>query len=117
MFKAHWQRWLVGEPRAGMPIVVADPAYIEGQFWVLQKIGKQAMVITRQKDNMKPALHGPNGFDRHDPLNLGAQTDELADLASVMLRRIRYVDPAARPATLPSTSPGLLMKSFRTLLT
>jgi hypothetical protein len=78
VFKEHWQRWLVGEPRAGMPIVVADPAYIDGQYWVLQKIGKQAMVITREKDNMKPTIYGPNGFDRHDPVNLGVQADELA---------------------------------------
>lgn len=117
VFKEHWQRWLVGEPRAGMPIVVADPAYIDGQYWVLQKIGKQAMVITREKDNMKPTIYGPNGFDRHDPVNLGVQADELAGYSSFMLRRIRYVDPASGEAfVFVTTCPAAIRPGLVALL-
>ena len=46
-----------------MPIIVVDPAYIDNQYWLLQKIHRQAMVITREKENMKPMVYGPVAFD------------------------------------------------------
>jgi len=94
VFKKNWRKWLVDEPRVGMPIVVADPAYIDCQYWLLEKIGRQAMIITREKDNMKPMIYGPNGFDPHDPVNEGVEADELAGYSYAALRRIRYRDPA-----------------------
>lgn len=94
VFKENWRRWLVGEPRPLMPIIVADPAYVDNLHWQFEKIKKQAMIITREKDNMKPEVYGPNGFDRDDPVNLGVEGDELAGYSNSVLRRIRYRDPA-----------------------
>jgi hypothetical protein len=114
VFKKHWQRWTVGEPRPGMPIIVADPAYIDNQYWLLQKIGRQAMVITREKANMKPLVYGALGFDRADPVNRGVVAYEQVGYTDAMLRRVRYEDPATGEAFIFITTcpeqmrPGLI---------
>lgn len=94
VFKKNWQHWAAGEPRPSMPIIVVDPAYIDNQYWLLQKIHRQAMVITREKENMKPMVYGPVGFDRHDPVNLGVVAYEYVGYSNAVLRRVRYKDPA-----------------------
>ena len=94
VFKTGWRTWLAGERRPRLPIVVVDPAYIDGVFWFLQKRHKQAVFISREKDNMKPEVIGPNSFDPDDPVNAGVEADELVGYSAVHLRRIRYRDPA-----------------------
>ncbi len=42
--------------------MAVDPAYIDNQYWLLQKIYRQAMVITREKENMKPMVYGPQAW-------------------------------------------------------
>ena len=93
VFKANWRKWHDGEPRLKMPIVVADPAYVDNQYWVLEKIEGQAIVITREKDNMKPKVYGHNPFNPNDPVNAGVEGDELVGYSDAALRRIRYRDP------------------------
>lgn len=94
VFKQEWKRWLAHESRPGMPIIVVDPAYIDCQYWILEKIKKQAMVITREKANMKPFVYQAMGFDRSDPVNRGVQADELVGYTDAAMRRVRYQDPA-----------------------
>lgn len=113
VFKEHWRKWLVDEPRKGMPIVVADPAYIDCQYWIMEKIRRQAMVITREKENMKPTIYEPIPFDPKDPVNQGVEADELAGYSNAALRRIRYRDPATNESfvfitTCNSLRPGLI---------
>ncbi len=94
VFKKNWQHWTVDEPRPCMPIIVVDPAYIDNQYWLLQKIHRQAMVITREKENMKPMVYGPVAFDRSDPVNRGVEAYEYVGYSNAALRRVRYKDPA-----------------------
>ena len=94
VFKKNWQHWTVDELRPNMPIIVVDPAYIDNQYWLLQKIRRQAMVITREKENMKPMVYGPVGFDRDDPINRGVVAYECAGYSNAVLQRVRYKDPA-----------------------
>ena len=94
IFKQNWRAWVAQDSRRGMPIFVVDPAYIENQFWLLETIHKRAMVITREKDNMKPTIYSQEAFDRDDPVNLGVVADEFAGYSNAALRRIRYCDPA-----------------------
>lgn len=94
VFKKNWKLWTADEPRPCMPIMVVDPAYIDNQYWVLQKIRRQAMVITREKQNMKPTVYGRIGFDRTDPVNLGVEAYEYVGYSDAALRRVRYKDPA-----------------------
>jgi hypothetical protein len=114
VFKKSWQHWMPGEPREGMPIVVADPAYIDNQYWIVQKIQRQAFVITREKKNMTAMIYGPTGFDPNDPVNTGVEADELVGYSNAMLRRVRYTDPASGEKYVfvttcpPQIRPGLI---------
>ncbi len=94
VFKKNWQRWMGDEPRPGMPIVVVDPAYVDNQYWLLQKIRRQAMVITREKENMKPTVYGSLPFDPNDPVNRGVEAYEYVGYSNAAVRRVRYKDPA-----------------------
>lgn len=94
LFKQKWQRWLRLDQRPLLPVIVADPAYIDVLFWALQKIQRQAVIITREKRNMKPTIIGANPFDATDPVNRGVLADELAGYTYAHLRRIHFRDPA-----------------------
>lgn len=113
VFKKHHVKWLRLEDRAEMPIVIGDPAYIDIQFWCLQKIRRQAVLITREKENMKPTVIGANAFDPDDPVNRGVETDETAGYSTGQLRRIGYRDPATGERFVFNTTnynlrPGLI---------
>lgn len=95
VFKQHLGQWLRADQREEMPIVIGDPAYIDVQFWCLQKIRRQAVVTTREKENMQPTVIATHPFDPADPVNLGVEADELAGYSAGYLRRIRYRDPAS----------------------
>ena len=93
--------------------MIGDPAYIDVQYWCLQKIRRQAVIITREKENMKPMVIGANPFDPDDPVNRGVEADETAGYTTGHLRRIRYRDPATgeRFIFLPTNDnlrPGLI---------
>lgn len=95
VFKTHHGKWLRLDEREEMPIVIGDPAYIDVQYWSLKKIRREAIIITREKENMKPEIIAANPFDSGDPVNRGVEADETAGYPSGgHLRRIRYRDPA-----------------------
>lgn len=113
LFKQRWARWLRLDQRPLLPVIVADPAYIDVLFWAQQKIQRQAVVITREKQNMKPTIIAANHFDAADPVNRGVLADELAGYSCAHLRRVRFRDPATGEAfvfitTDTSMRPGLV---------
>ena len=95
VFKQHLPRWLQQDRGAKVPIVVGDPAYIDVLHWAEQKRLRQALIITREKENMKPTVIGRHAFDPADPVNRGVEADELAGYTHAYLRRIVYCDPAS----------------------
>lgn len=94
LFKQRWARWLRVDQRPLLPVIVADPAYVDVLFWAQQKIQRQAVVITREKKNMKPMIIAAYSFDAADPVNRGVLADEMAGYTYAHLRRIHYRDPA-----------------------
>ena len=93
VFKQNLPGWLARDRGVKLPIVIADPAYIDLLFWFDQKRRGQAVIITREKENMKPLIIGPNGFDPQDPVNRGVEADDLAGYTYTHQRRIVYCDP------------------------
>ena len=95
VFKQQLPRWLQQERRPLLPIVVGAPAYIDVLYWFEQKRLRQAVIITREKENMKPTVIAHHPFDRQDPVNRGVEADEMAGYTYAYLRRIVYCDPAS----------------------
>jgi len=95
VFKQHLPRWLQQDRRPLLPIVVGDPAYIDVLYWFEQKRLRQAVIITREKENMKPTVIAHHPFDRQDPVNRGVEEDGMAGYTHAYLRRIVYCDPAS----------------------
>lgn len=95
VFKQQLPPWLQQDRRAQVPIIVGDPAYIDVLHWSEQKRLRQALIITREKANMKPTVIAHHPFDRDDPVNRGVESDEMAGYTDAYLRRIVYCDPAS----------------------
>ena len=93
VFKQHWTRWLHQDRGKKMPIVVADPAFIDVLYWARLHHGRQAALITREKENMKPTVISHYPYDPADPVNRGVEADDMAGYSSAYLRRIVYRDP------------------------
>ena len=93
VFKQHLPRWLATDRGEKLPIVIGDPAYLDVLYWAEQKRLRQAAIITRAKENMKPTVISHYAFDCQDPVNRGVTADE-AGYTYAYLRRITYVDPA-----------------------
>lgn len=113
VFKPHLPRWLAQDRGAQLPIVVGDPAYLDVLHWALQKQRRQAVIITREKENMKPTGSSHEAFDPQDPVNRGVAADEMAGYAYAYLRRISSCDPASGErfvflTTETSLRPGLI---------
>ncbi|MCC5022383.1 MAG: hypothetical protein J6386_06135 [Candidatus Synoicihabitans palmerolidicus] len=77
-----------------MPIIVADPAYVDNLYWVLTRIDRLAMIITRERENMDPMIYSPCGFDPAGPINRGVVSADHAGCSNTSPRRIHYRDPA-----------------------
>jgi hypothetical protein len=108
VFKRHWQRWLRLDQRAMLPVIVADPAYVDILFWARQKIARQAVIITREKKNMTAMVIAKIPFDPADPVNRGVLEDQFVGYSNAHLRRIRYRDPATnRELVFITTDTGL----------
>ncbi len=113
VFKQHLPRWLQQDRGTKMPIVVGDPAYIDVLHWAEQKRLRQALIITREKENMKPTAIAHHAFDPQDPVNRGVESDEMAGYTYAYLRRIVYRDPVSGErfvflTTVESLRPGLI---------
>ncbi len=93
VFKENWPRWTPDKPRKPMPIIVADPAYMDNPHGGLEKLNRHAMIITREKENRDPTIYGPCGFDPDDQINRGVITDDHAGYTNAALRRIHSGDP------------------------
>jgi hypothetical protein len=94
-FKGRWLKWLRLDAKPGVPIVVADPAYIDIGYWYELYRKRHAVVILREKANMKPMSIGHIDFDRDDPVNRGVLADERTGYScGGYIRRIQYKDPA-----------------------
>ena len=91
--KQHVPRWLQQDKGQKVPVVVGDPAYIDVLHWALQKRARQAVIITREKANMKPTVIAQHSFDPADPVNRGVEADEMAGYTHASMRRIVYCDP------------------------
>jgi Transposase DDE domain len=95
VFKQHLPRWLERDRGKKVPIVIGDPAYIDVLHWSEQRRLRQALLITREKENMKPTVISHYAFDPSDPVNRGVESDEMAGYTYAYLRRIVYCDPAS----------------------
>lgn len=94
VFKQHLPDWLRQDRGAQVPLVIGDPAYIDVLYWAEQKRLRQACLITREKEGMKPTVISQYPFDPHDPVNRGVESDEMAGYTHAYLRRIVFRDPA-----------------------
>ena len=113
VFKQQLPRWLQQDRGPLLPIVVGDPAYIDVLYWTEQKRHRQAVIVTREKENMKPTVIAHHRFDRDDPVNRGVEADTMAGYTYAYLRRIVYCDPASGErfvflTTEDSLRPGLV---------
>ncbi len=107
-FKKHWAQWLKAEPRPLLPIIVGDPAYVDNQYWVLAKRQRQALIITREKENMAGTVYGAVPFDRDDPINAGVLAYEYVGYSNAALYRVRYQDPkTGKPLVFITTATHL----------
>lgn len=113
VFKENWTRWLRQDRGEQMPIAVLDPAYIDVLYWSEQRRLRRAVMITREKANMKPTCISGYAYDPNDPVNRGVEADEMAGYTYAYLRRIVFRDPATGEryvfiTTELSLRPGLI---------
>ena len=95
VFKQLLPHWLRQDRGARVPIVVGDPAYLDVLHWAEQKRTRQALIITREKENMNPTVIAQHAYDPADPVNRGVEADEMAGYTCAYMRRIVYRDPAS----------------------
>lgn len=103
----------------GRPIFVGDMAYIDGPFWTRQRLtrAKSPMLITRQKDNMKPLSYGSLPFDRANPLNAGVLDYEMVGFDNCLnMWRVTYKDPENGAEFVFLTTDGTLLPGIVALL-
>lgn len=113
VFKENLPRWVGPDRGKLVPVIVGDPAYIDILYWSEQRRLRQAVIITREKENMKPTVVSRYAYDPADPVNRGVEADEMAGYAYAYLRRIVYRDPASGErfvfvTTERSLRPGLI---------
>ena len=95
VFKQSLPSWLRQDRGTKVPIIVGDPAYLDVLHWAEQKRQRQALIITREKENMKPTVIAQHPYDPADPVNRGVEADAMAGYTYAYLRRIVYRDPAS----------------------
>ena len=98
VFRSRAARWLTDRARTrpGCPIFVADPAFVDKQFWTRMALLRErgALVITRTKTNMCPTVYSRYSWDQAAQVNLGVLADELVGFdGSCLMRRVHYRDP------------------------
>jgi len=84
----------LGAPTGTKVIHVYDPAAIDYIQWLKWK-NKGIYLISREKANSRLQILGEKEIDRDDPRNIGVLSDQwVGTFSGVMIRRIRYQDPA-----------------------
>jgi len=118
-FRACLPAHLARKVRPRRPIVVADMAYIDNSFWTRLRLAdaNSPVLITRQKDGMKPVSYGSLPFDRADPLNAGVLDYEMVGFDNALsLWRVTYKDPENGAEFVFLTSDGTLLPGVVALL-
>ncbi len=79
----------------GIKVIHAyDSAIIDYAWWRRCK-AKGVYFVSREKENSAAEVVGENVWDRNDPRNTGVLSDELVGVfAGILMRRVRYCDPA-----------------------
>jgi hypothetical protein len=101
------------------PIMVVDMAFIDNTYWTKLRLDSPAapVIITRQKENMKPFNYGAISFDRSDPLNAGVTHYEMVGFDNCLqMYRVTYIDPENGAEFVFLTSDSTLMPGVVALL-
>ena len=118
-FRACLPAHLAHRHRPRRPIIVGDMAYIDNSFWTRLRLAdaNSAVLITRQKDGMKPVSYGTQLYDRSDPLNLGVLDYELVGFDNALnMWRVTYKDPETGAEFVFLTTDGTLLPGVVALL-
>lgn len=111
--------WLKGIKRGKgrkAPILVLDPAFVDGPFWADMKVLRRygALMVTRMKEHMSPEVYQERDWCATDLVNLGVQSDcSVVFNGGHRMRRIEYVDPETGQkhvflTTVDDLPPGLI---------
>lgn len=118
-FRACLPAHVARKRRPHRPIVVGDMAYIDNSFWTRLRLNdaNSPVLITRQKDNMKPVSYGSCPFDRADPLNVGVLDYEMVGFDNALnMWRVTYKDPENGAELVFLTTDGTLLPGVVALL-
>jgi len=118
-FRACLPAHLARKHRPRRPIIVGDMAYIDNSFWTRMRLSEanSPVLITRQKDGMKPVSYGSCPFDRTDPLNLGVLNYEMVGFDNALnMWRVTYKDPENGAEFVFLTTDGTLLPGVVALL-
>jgi hypothetical protein len=118
-FRAGLPAHVARKRRPGRPIFIGDMAYIDNSFWTRLRLAEanSPVLITRQKDNMKPVSYGSRSFDRADPLNVGVLDYEMVGFDNALpMWRVTYKDPENGAEFVFLTTDGTLRPGVVALL-
>jgi hypothetical protein len=118
-FKALFSAQLAAKRFAGRPIIVADMGFIDNAYWTRLRLNlpDAPVIITRQKDNMKPLSYGPIPFDRANPINVGVVGYEMVGFDNCLqMYRVTYKDPGTGAEFVFLTSDSTLLPGVVALL-
>jgi hypothetical protein len=118
-FRACLPAHVARKRRPRRPIIIGDMAYIDNSFWTRLRLGdaNSPVLITRQKDNMKPVSYGSLPFDPADPLNAGVLDYEMVGFDNALnMWRVTYKDPENGAEFVFLTSDGTLLPGVVALL-
>lgn len=118
-FRACLPAHVARKRRPRRPIVVGDMAYIDNSFWTRLRLNdaNSPVLITRQKDNMKPVSYGSLPFYRADPLNVGVLDYEMVGFDNALnMWRVTYKDPENGAELVFLTTDGTLLPGAVALL-
>lgn len=109
-----------GAPKGRKVLYVWDRACIDFQQWHQWKHQSGIYFLSREKENMKPAVMGNHPFSTSDPGNTGVLADEIIGTSQgVSVRRVTFRDPETSvvykyltnlPASIP---PGIVALLYR----
>ena len=118
-FRACLPAHVARKHRPRRPIVIGDMAYIDNSFWTRLRLRdtNSPVLITRQKDGMKPVSYGSLPFDRADPLNSGVLDYEMVGFDNALnMWRVTYKDLENGAEFVFLTTDGTLLPGVVALL-
>ena len=118
-FRACLPAHLARKRRTCRPIIIGDMAYIDNSFWTRLRLAdaNSPVLITRQKEKMKPFSYGSKPFDRADALNAGVLDYEMVGFDNALnMWRVTYQDPENGAEFVFLTTDGTLLPGVVALL-